>query len=260
MAQSSRHKPRHHGRHIPLKPSGPWANGPIPVVGLVGGIGAGKSVAASALAGLGLLVLDADAIGHALLAQRPARDLILDRFGSRILEATPGEVGKAPEGIDEEDEQSDDGPRIDRRALGQIVFGDPAARRDLEAILHPPMRKTFERAIARAGRAKRIGVVLDAAILFEAGWNHLCDAVIFVDAPRELRLARLAVSRGWPEDVLDAREKAQAPLQEKRDRSDRVISNDGDPEALRSKLAEWWSSFHPSRDFRGRPRPPRPPR
>ncbi len=78
------------------------------------------------------------------------------------------------------------------------------------------MRKTLERAIARAGRAGLPGVVLDAAILYEAGWDRLCDAVLFIDAPRDLRLARLAASRGWSAGDLDAREAAQAPLDSKR--------------------------------------------
>jgi len=246
MAHSSRHKPRRPRPHTPPRPRGPWANGPIPVVGLVGGIGSGKSLAATALAGSGLQVLDADSIGHALLAQRPARDLVVGRFGTGVLRPT------AP------DAPAESEPEVDRSALGRIVFADPAARRDLEAILHPPMRKTFERAIARAGRNGLPGVVLDAAILFEAGWNSLCDAVIFVDAPRDLRLARLEAERGWTAEVLDARERAQAPLPEKRDRADHVVVNDAEPGAFRAAVASWWASFVPTRSARGRPGGPRP--
>jgi dephospho-CoA kinase len=230
--------------HRPLRPRGPWANGPIPVVGLIGGIGAGKSLAAAALGATGLRVLDADAIGHALLAQRPARDQVVERFGPGVLRADePGVEGPEPE--------------VDRTALGRIVFADPAARRDLEAILHPAMRKTFERAIARAGRSGLPGVVLDAAILYEAGWDRLCDAVLFVDAPREARLARLAAERGWSEEELAAREAAQAPLESKRERADLVLDNAGPPEALGEAVAAWWASFAPDRAPRGRPSPRR---
>lgn len=240
MAHSSRHKPRHHRNHTPRRPSGPWVNGPVPVIGLVGGIGAGKSVAAAALADLGLQVLDADAVGHALLAQRPARDLVVARFGPGVLRADePGAEGSEPE--------------VDRKALGRIVFADPAARRDLEEILHPAMHATFRRAIDRAGRKGAPGVVLDAAILYEAGWDRLCDAVLFVDAPREARLARLAESRGWSADDLDARERAQAPLDAKRTRAAAVLSNGDAPEALREAVAAWWSSFRPARPSRPRP-------
>lgn len=245
MAHPSRHKPRRHRNHTPLRPRGPWANGPIPVIGLVGGIGAGKSLAASALAEKGLLILDADAIGHALLAQRPARDHVVDRFGPAVLRADERDAERAE-------------PEIDRRALGRIVFADPVARRDLEAILHPAMRKTFGRAIDRAGRNGLPGVVLDAAILYEAGWNTLCDAVLFVDAPRESRLPRLAASRGWSADDLDVRERAQAPLDEKRRRADFVLENADSPEAFREAVATWWAGFLPSRSPRGRPAGRRP--
>ena len=105
-------------------------------------------------------------------------------------------------------------PRIDRRALGTIVFANPEALRQLEAILHPRMRRTFERAIARTvRRGQARAVVLDAAILLEAGWHTLCDRIVLVDAPREQRLARLAAARGWSEQTLAAREAAQWPLE-----------------------------------------------
>jgi dephospho-CoA kinase len=240
MPHPSRHKPRRYRNHTPRRPRGPWVKGPIPVVGLVGGIGAGKSVAAAALGELGLLVLDADAVGHALLAQRPARDRVVERFGPGVLRADEyGVEGSEPE--------------VDRKALGRIVFADPAARRDLEAILHPAMRETFRRAIDRAGRNGRAGVALDAAVLYEAGWDTLCDAVLFVDAPRDVRLPRLAAARGWTADDLDARERAQAPIEAKRERADQVFTNAGAPEALREAVAAWWASFARSRSSRGRP-------
>ncbi|HEY2155569.1 MAG TPA: dephospho-CoA kinase [Isosphaeraceae bacterium] len=243
MAHSSRHKPRRHRMHTPRRPGGAWANGPIPVIGLVGGIGAGKSLAAAALAERGVRVLDADAVGHALLAQRPARERVVARFGLGVLRA------------DEEGVEGSE-PEVDRAVLGRIVFADPVARRDLEAILHPAMRKTFERAIARAARAGLPGVVLDAAILYEAGWDRLCDAVLFIDAPRDARLARLAAARGWSAEHLDAREAAQAPLDSKRERADCVVENADSPEALREAVLAWWSSFVPARPSRGRaPRP-----
>jgi dephospho-CoA kinase len=204
------------------------------VIGLTGGIGAGKSLAASSLAQLGLLVLDADAIGHALLAQRPARDRVVERFGREIL-MMPGA------GIE------GDGAEVDRKALGRIVFADPSARRDLEAILHPAMRKTFERAVGRAGRNGQPGVVLDAAILYEAGWNTLCDAVIFVEAPRDQRLARLTAGRGWSAGDLDLRENAQSPLDAKQARADYVLQNAAEPADFRAAVTAWWSSFLPTR-------------
>jgi len=182
------------------------------VIGVIGAIGAGKSRVAALLACWGAFVIDADAVGHALLDQRPVREQVVAQFGSAILDPS-----SAP----------DEPPQIDRRALGAIVFSKPEALRQLEAILHPRMRRTFERAIARTVRRGRArAVVLDAAILLEAGWHTLCDRIVLVDAPREQRLARLAAARGWSEQTLAGREAAQWPLERKRAQADAVVVND----------------------------------
>lgn len=211
------------------RPAGPWRNGPIPVVGLIGGIGSGKSLAAASLAERGATLLDADAIGHVLLDQSPSRDRVLERFGEQILAPWTEEGVRRP---------------IDRRALGALVFARPEALRDLEAILHPAMRKTFEKAIGRESRRGKVpAIVLDAAILYEAGWDTLCDAVVFVDASPETRLARLEASRGWTAEVLAAREKAQGPLEEKRRQADHVLPNEGTPEALEVAIRNLWPAL-----------------
>jgi dephospho-CoA kinase len=231
--------------HRPLKPRGPWANGPIPVIGIVGSIGAGKSVAAAQLASLGLHLLDADAVGHSLLTQRPTREAVVERFGTGILKP----IEKDAEGTEIE-------PEIDRKVLGRLVFHDDRARRDLESILHPLMRKTFERAIGRAGRnGGAPGVALDAAILFEAGWNNLCDAVLFIDAPIDQRIARVAANRGWSPEDLAAREAAQDSISIKKNRADVLFTNDGEPEPFREAIGAWWKAFVPQNPGRQRPAP-----
>jgi dephospho-CoA kinase len=190
----------------------------LPVLGLVGGIGAGKSTVAAELARRGWHVLDADKIGHALLDQKPAREAVVAHFGPSILVTENGE-------------------RIDRKALAQVVFADHEARRALERVLHPRMRATFEKAIERVIRRHGArGVVLDAAILFEAGWDELCDLVAFVDAPQALRVERLRRSRGWTGETLAAREKAQLPLKTKRARSDVVVDNGGAEEDVAGEV------------------------
>jgi len=237
MAQYARRPPGN------SRPPGPWKHGPIPVLGLVGGIGAGKSLVAAELAARGASVLDADAVGHALLQQSPARDLVYARFGDEVLD---------PAGL------------IDRAALGAIVFSHPSARGDLEAILHPRMRKTFERAIGRAQRRGDVpAVVLDAAVLYEAGWSTLCDLAAFVDAPEDQRLARVAAQRGWTAEVLAAREAAQLPLDGKRSRAGLVVRNDAGPDELREQVDALWtrlqtpprpkSRIGPRRPTRGAP-------
>ncbi len=221
------------------RPRGPWKHGPLPVLGLVGGMGAGKSAVAAELSELGAQVLDADAIGHALLTQRPAFEAVVDRFGPEVV---------GPDGV------------IDRRRLGAIVFEHPPARRDLEEILHPRMRKTFERAILRAARKAEVrAIVLDAAILYEAGWDDLCDRVVFVDAPAESRLARLASQRGWDAATLEARERAQLSEAIKRQRAGLVVRNDSDLEALRTEVAGFWDKVVGPPPRSPSPTPRRPP-
>ena len=205
---------------------GPWKHGPVPVVGLIGGIGAGKSQVASGLASRGAVVLDADAIGHALLDQRPARTAVVARFGEEVLE---------PSGTEGEPD------RINRKALGRIVFAEPTSLRALEAILHPRMRSTFEKAIRRVSRRREARlVVLDAAVLLEAGWDDLCDAIVFVEASEKVRMARLSASRGWTAEQLAARESAQWPLRRKRERADHLVLNEGTPEDLDRQLGPLW--------------------
>lgn len=225
-------RPRPRSRSRLTRPQGPWKNGPIVVIGVTGLIGAGKSLVTGILAEEGALTLDADSVGHALLNQRPVREPVIARFGRTIV--APAVEPGGP-------------PTIDRRALGAIVFADPSALRDLEAILHPRMRGTFERAIARAARrGKERGVVLDAAVLFEAGWNSLCDRVVFVDAPRDQRLARVASSRGWTDEMLTAREKTQWAGERKRALADVVVSNDGDPGRVAEAVHRVWTELVPS--------------
>ncbi len=214
----------------PRRPNGPWQHGTVPVIGLIGGIGAGKSTVAAELARRGAHVVDADTVGHALLQQRPIREQVLHRFGPDVLDTcSPSPEGFAP---------------IDRKALGALVFSSASARKDLERILHPAMRRTFVRAIERAQRrGDSNALVIDAAILLEAGWDDLCDRILFVDAPEPLRLERLAESRGWNADQLNAREQAQWPLESKRQRADFVLSNDSTPEDLQSAIGLLWEKM-----------------
>jgi dephospho-CoA kinase len=198
---------------------GRWKHGAIPVIGLIGGIGGGKSSVARRLAERGAAVIDADAVGHELLEDPAIRARVVERFGSSVLEPA-GTGGPAA-------------ARISRRALAAIVFGDPAALRDLEALLHPAMRERFRRRIARLiAEGGSSLIVLDAAVLLEAGWDDLCDRIAFVDAPRAERLRRAREARGWSEEMFAAREQSQGPVEAKRDRADWIIANDRGPDRL----------------------------
>jgi dephospho-CoA kinase len=184
----------------------------IPVIGLTGAIGAGKSAVAAALRDLGAVVHDADKEVSKLL-DAPE---IIARIGRDV----------APEAVR--------AGALDRRALASAVFDDAERRARLEAILHPPVIRAAERLIANPPAGAR-AVVLDAPLLLEAGMDRLCDAVWFVNAPREARLARVR-ERGWDEAELDRRAAAQMSLVDKRARASLVIENDGSLEQLRSAV------------------------
>ena len=188
---------------------------PFLILGLAGGIGSGKSAVAALLGELGFVVSDSDAGARAVLEKPEVVRELAAAFGRGVLDG--------------------DG-RPDRRAIADAVFGDAAKRRTLEGIIHPRLHRERELLIEAARVKGAAGVVIDAPLLFEAGVDAECDAVIFVDAPRALRLRRVTQGRGWSEDELARREAAQISLSEKRARSHAVVANDDDHEALRARV------------------------
>ena len=133
---------------------------------------------------------------------------------------------------------------LDRREIGRIVFADPAQRNALEALVFPYIgERTREEISAAQANPETAFVLLDAAVLLEAGWGELVDRLVFVDAPRTVRIARLAARSGWNEAELTAREAAQWPVEEKKVRADAVVVNDDTPARLQEQvdrlLAAW---------------------
>lgn len=189
----------------------------IPVIGITGGVGSGKSTAAAIFAQLGCEVIDADALGHELLRRDPAvRAAVRETFGQEVFDF---------EG------------QIDRKTLGRIVFSDVLQMRRLEDILHPLMRAAFEQRISHVRRAAEArAMVLDAAVLFKAGWDKLCTHTVFVESPLEQRLARVAESRGWSKDDLLKREAAQFPLDRKRQYCCHTLQNVKDVSHLQGQV------------------------
>jgi dephospho-CoA kinase len=125
---------------------------------------------------------------------------------------------------------------VDRKRIADIVFHHERERQRLEALIHPLVRQSRAALIRQARAAGAPLAVIDAPLLFEAAVDAECDAVIFVDTPRDLRLDRLAASRGWDDAELSRRERSQLPLQEKRRRSTHTVTNFGDPAALRAQV------------------------
>ena len=171
------------------------------VLGLTGSVGMGKSTAARAFRHLGIPVHDADRAVHRLLGRG-------GKARTAVEAAFPGVL---KQGV------------IDRQALGRRVFGEPAALKRLEAILHPLVREAERRFIARARRQRRRLVVLDIPLLYETGGESRCDMVLVVSAPRRIQLARVMARPGMTAERLAGIEARQMPDAEKRRRADIVI-------------------------------------
>jgi dephospho-CoA kinase len=187
-----------------------------PVIGLVGGIGSGKSQVARAFARRGGALVDADPIGHAALEQAEILQQVREAWAQRVLDAK-GEV--------------------DRKKLGAIVFASPVERARLERLVHPWIGERIREQMARLQADPGVPfVVLDAAVMLEAGWNKVCDRLVYVHAPRVQRLARVAAQRGWNEQEFSQREHAQLPLTAKATLSDAAVDNTGPPDAIQEQV------------------------
>ncbi len=188
------------------------------VVGLIGGIGSGKSTVAQAFARRGAKVIVGDALGHEALRQPNIKAGLVQHWGPQIL---------------------DEAGEVSRRKVAAIVFAKtPEARnelRALESLVFPWIERRAREEIA-AAEARLI--VLDAAVMLEAGWNSVCDRLVYVHAPREARLRRLAAGRGWGAKEVEQRESAQLPLTEKATRADDAVDNSGAPEAVQRQVDE----------------------
>lgn len=192
------------------------------VLGLTGGIGVGKSTVAGLLGARGAHVVDVDTVARAVIEPGgPAHEAVLERFGSSLL--TEG--------------------RIDRAALGAIVFADPAALADLTALSHPAANEVMAAEVAAAGPATL--VVLDMAVLAEyprlgrwEGGGY--TKVLVVEAPLEVRLDRLERYRGLARDDALARIRAQTSDGQRRQLADWVLDNGGDLADLERQVERLW--------------------
>jgi len=188
-----------------------------PVVGLIGGIGSGKSLVAGEFRRLGAQVISGDALGHEGLRQPDLREAVVRRWGGEAL---------GPDG------------EVNRRWLAGRVFADPAELQELEAILFPWIGRRIREEIDKAQADPTVSlVVLDAAVMLEAGWDGNCDRIVYVHAPRTERLRRLSERRGWTAKEVEAREQAQLPLTAKVSRAGDAVDNSGSPEGTARQVA-----------------------
>ena len=192
------------------------------ILGLVGGIASGKSLVGNILRDMGAVVLDADQAGHHVLRQPEIIADLRQRWGDKILDAKG---------------------QISRREVARLVFasGQEAERKYLEQLTHPRITALLEKELQDIRNSPNPPpvVVLDAPLLFEAGWDKFCDKIMFVDAPRDLRLER-AVARGWSTEQFAAREASQMPLTEKAARSQIIVRNARTLENIRDVLRLTW--------------------
>ena len=195
------------------------------LIGLLGGVASGKSFVARQLAAWGAGVLDADRAAHEVLREPATEEAARARWGERVF---------GPDG------------RIDRSKLAQVVFSPlPEGAKErayLEELIHPEVGRRLRAEAGRLAERGTLAAVLDAPLLLEAGWDNLCSSLLFVDAPRSVRVAR-ALARGWTEEDFSAREGAQESLDSKRMRADVIVDNSGTPEETRAQLERFWHSL-----------------
>jgi dephospho-CoA kinase len=195
------------------------------ILGLTGNIACGKTTVGQMLLALGAdIYVDADRVVHDLYA--PGQPLVQElsrAFGPRVVDAQGG---------------------VDRRALGDIVFRDPAKLAQLEAIVHPMVRNAL---VAILHQMPQDGIgVLDAVKLVESGYGPLCHGLWLVECPVEQQLRRLMATRGLSQEEARARIEAQAPSDAKREIATEVIVNNGSLDDLRQQVTAAWQRFQRS--------------
>ncbi len=192
------------------------------LVGLTGGIGSGKSTVARLLEKRGAVVFDADLLAReAVEPGTPGHAAVIERFGADVL---------AP------------GGELDREALASIVFADPAARRDLEQIVHPEVRRLFAEGSEAYRDTDRV-VVFSAPLLVETGMHTAFEVLVVVSATVATQIERLMRQRGMSEPSIRARIDAQAPLEDKAAAADFLVDNEGSLDELESQVEQLWNDL-----------------
>ncbi len=190
------------------------------MVALTGGIGSGKSTVAAMLAERGAVVVDADRLAREVVAAgTPGYDAVVARFGPEVVAA--------------------DGS-LDRRTLASLVFDDPGALADLNAIVHPAVRAAIDRRLTELAGTDGV-VVLEIPLLVESGRSYGESAVIVVDCPEDVAVRRLVEDRRMDEADARRRMAAQASRADRLAAADFILDNSGPPAALEGQVDELWS-------------------
>jgi dephospho-CoA kinase len=181
----------------------------VPVIGIVGGIGAGKSTVAREFAKLGCIVIDSDKLAHDAYRDANVVEKVLELLG-------PGVMSEG---------------QVNRKAVAKVVFNDVNKRKQLEAIVHPAI-EARRRQLMQEHTGKTRAFILDSPLLLEAGLSKQCDAIVFVEVSKAERLRRVMTTRGWDEAELARREASQWPVEKKRSHATHVLNNQQDEAGL----------------------------
>lgn len=193
------------------------------VLGVIGGIGCGKSAVSSAFGVLGALVIDADAAAHVVIAQKDIKDALEAAFGPSIL---------------------DDAQNIDRKALARLVFGleNKEALERLNNIVHPAVRVQLDHRLKGAREKGHPLVVLDIPLLMESRFRDECDHILFIEVSKETRLKRVQ-NRSWSVEELDRRESSQLSLAKKKSGADLVMRNETSHQELERQVKQLYDDL-----------------
>jgi len=205
-------------RAVILSPMGKIAE--KQVIGILGGIGSGKSTIAAEFAKLGCKVIDADRIAHELLEEPPVREKVVKLFGKAVLDSS----GK-----------------IDREKLASAAFADRKMLASLNRIIHPLVLQRTQVLIEQYNSQNQVkAIVLDMPLLVEVGWHKRCDKLIFVDCEKKLRLER-AKKLGFDKNQVKIRENFQISLDNKASLADNTVENNSDFSAIARQVTEIFS-------------------
>jgi dephospho-CoA kinase len=194
-----------------------------PVIGILGGIGSGKSTTAAEFERLGCGLIDADKIAHELLDEPNIKKKVIEAFGSSIL---------------------DTDNKINRKKLAEIVFADESKIRQLNSIIHPAVLARAEELIEELNSQPDVkAIVLDMPLLLEVGWEKMCERIIFIDCEAEKRAERSKKKHLFDENQLKIRENLQISLDKKQAIAENTIDNNSELSSLKKQVAEIFSNI-----------------
>lgn len=200
----------------------------VPIIGIAGGIGSGKSTVAACFMRLGCAVIDADAIAHEVLGEPGVLDALVQRWGAGVLDA----AGNA-----------------DRAKIAERVFDSPAELNFLNSLVHPRVLELCEAAIKACRKDPGVAaIVLDMPLLFEVGWEKNCDFLVFVDCSDDKRCERTAKNGKIDVEQLKKRENFQISLDKKKQKAHHTLDNSSDKSNMAGQVAQIFSNMMGSRE------------